>query len=365
MTKREYSVEVNRRHAEWPAQAGTALLLRFAVIVAGCRIFHLSLERFTTARDATSYMAQARAMTGDYSRLVEFDRRVFPGYPALIALTHSILHIPFGIAGLLLNGFSVALSAVLAAYLFRDRRVGWAMAVLTPAYLLYSAIPDSEATLLVFTLAGLLLALDRNRPWVGGILLGIACCIRPPAIFAALGGILALMDRQNRASGARFVAGLVLTGLCAFVSYHAWSGNALLSLNLYKGAYSGRIFDWPFSSLLLTPWRYPVPLWKTMYTWFLAGVTILGCCAVWFEFQTQDSNSKALGRLAGVWLWANTLFVLCIGHIWGFHEFHRFMIPALPPLLWVLRRYLPDRVRIWAGIGFLSFILATFGMRIQ
>jgi len=346
----------------------TALGLRAGVFVFTCRIYHLTLHQFSVARDGYSYMALARAMTGDLSMLSLFDRRVFPGYPALVALTHEAFRLPFGMAGLALNWLSVGLAAALSAHLFQDRRVGWAMAVLTPAFVMYSAVPDSEATLLAFILLGLVLV-ARDQILAGGMMLAVACFIRPVAAFAALGSVISMGVQKPEKRVFRFLLGMVIVFIPGLVLFHAWSGDILLGVRIYAHdprSYAGHLFGWPFESLLLTPLHYPVPLWKLIYSWLHVAVTLWGCVALWFGFQeSKDSDSQNLSRLAAPWLWGNTLFILCIGHIWGLEEYHRFMVPALPPLFWALRRYLPDKPRLYGVFGALSIVMAVIGLRLR
>ena len=134
---------------ELVAMAAVALLLRVVIAAGAMHRNDLSPQDLSYLRDGDSYIRVGLSMTGDESTLKPFDRRAFPGYPALIAL-FAALKVHPSAAALLLNWMGAAAAAVLSALLFRDRRVGWAMAVLTPSYVMYSTLAMSEPTLLVF-----------------------------------------------------------------------------------------------------------------------------------------------------------------------------------------------------------------------
>src|SRR5690348_6178894 len=165
-----------------------AILLRAALFVIGTRIHGWTLNDFVNLRDGSSYIHLSQAFRGDRGALDLFDRRVFPGYPALIALVTSVgLSAP--VAALALAWLSTAATAVFTALLYHDRRMGWAIVMLTPSYLMYTTVVMSEAVLLAFTVGGLML-FYRRRAAAGGVLLGFAGLVRPMACFAVLGAAL-------------------------------------------------------------------------------------------------------------------------------------------------------------------------------
>jgi hypothetical protein len=250
--------------------------------------------------------------------------------------------------------------------IFRDRRLGWAMALLTPSYLLYSTMAMSEPTLLALSLGGI--AIVRcNRDVLGGGLLGAAGLIRPMAFFAVL-GVLFERVRQNRRSAgviAIAAAGAMAAGL---LFHQFWSGNALQNVQIYatdKRTYAGQLFTWPFESLIMTPIRTEVASWKVAYVWSYVVVTLTACWIVLRDLVRPDTKSAQdlmNLRLCGPWLVGNTTFTLLIGHIWGFHQFHRFILVALPPLLWVFRKYYPKHWSGWVFVGALSVAIALVGV---
>jgi hypothetical protein len=55
----------------------------------------------------------------------------------------------------------------------------------------------------------------------------------------------------------------------------------------------------------------------------------------------------------------NTLFVLCMGGIWGFQGFPRYIVPGIPPMFAALHPRLPRRAWIWALLTAASFAVAV------
>lgn len=346
----------------WIAVA--AALIRVVLCAVAMHMRGWSAFYFATLRDGDSYVKMARALHGDTSGLSLIDRRVFIGFPALIAAVGT-LGIPLHWATLGLNWAASALSASLTAVLFRDRRLGWAMATLTPSYLLYSTMGMSEPTLLAFTLTGLVLVRRRQNA-AGGVLLGVAGLIRPMACFAALGAIFE--KKVDNWRSAVTVGGCALAALgSGLLAYHLWSGNALQNVHIYatdQRAYAGQMFTWPFGSLVLTPIRNHIALWKVAHMWTYVVLTLAACGIVLRDLRlpTTSADDRQNLQLSAPWLIGNTLFTLCVGHIWGFYQFHRFILVALPPMLWAFRKYFPDRRATWIAIAVASAALGLVGI---
>jgi Gpi18-like mannosyltransferase len=319
----------------------SAVALRALLCLAVVSLTHHSVSEFAHLRDGDSYIDLADALRGNAFHLSSFDKRVFFGYQALIAgLSYSCISTT--ITALLLSWASSGIAAVLGAVFFRDNRIGWALVLLTPSYLMYSTLAMSESTLLALTLAGLCL-LQRDRDIVGGIFLGFAGLVRPMACFAVLGYLVFFLARSHYRRTLVCAVSAAATVLIGYAAYHYCFGDALQGVRVYSAA--GQVFGWPFESLLTTP----ASLWKKFYIWANVVITV-GACFI------------KSSRLISVWLISNTLFVLCVDDTWGFHEFHRYIIPALPALFWVYRPYLPERTSAWAIVGLLSVVPAVFGL---
>jgi hypothetical protein len=336
------------RRSELLAVAIVTIAFRVAVFFTVTQHFGVSLEKYTSKGDTSSYVAYARAMLGDSRGMTDYDRRVFPGYPTMIAALGT-LRVRLAWAALGITWVSAGVAASAAMKLFNDRRIGWAMVALIPHYPINSSLGMTEAPLLALTLAGLLLA--RKSSGSGGAVLGLAGLIRPVACFAVAGAIAAEAVRSRRRSSVVIgFAAILIVGLGVAILQLA-TGDALRGARVYAndpGAYAGQMIVWPLKSLIFTPVYYSVSPARVAYTWAHVVVTLTGCVILARRCMRHDR--KELDVLSLVWLAGNTAFITCIGSYWGFQHFPRFMIPALPALFWAFRDVLPSRWYVWAVV---------------
>lgn len=361
-----------------------AVAMRVALYTIVAWVDEISFNRFVEYIDGRHYLDYARAWLGALDVLDSYEQRLFPGYPGLMALLH-FAGAPLHAAAVLPNWFAAGGIAVLSAALFADRRIGYAMAVITPSFLINSALVSAEPWCLLLGLAGLWFG-RRNSIVASGIAFGLAGLMRPMACFI-LAGYVAMAIHRGRWSHALLctaIAAIVVIAGMGMVA--ARFGSPFMSLSGYSHqkaygneAYGDRFFTWPFESLVMTPSRQrdehrdkpdgkikPVPTWKIAFVWAHVVPVILGCgfaLARWF--RARPRRERLIAIAAVVWLCANTLFVLCIGNRWGFHSFDRFILLALPPLLFSYQRILPARLWIWLIIGILSLAIAAHGTATQ
>jgi hypothetical protein len=336
------------------AMAIAAVLLRVALIFAASRLYHVPFTSLASHGDGKSYQAVARAISGQPQAASSFDRRVFPGYPLFIAMAH-LTGVSWALAALGVNWTAAGIAAPLAALVCRDRRVGWAMVILTPHYLLYSSLAMSESLLLALCLAGQFAA-ARGRPLIGGLALGLGGIVRPVACFAVAGAIFsAARQRDWRKAALVAVASAAVVAVAALV-IHQLTGDALSNLKTYRDdprAYNGELFTYPFKSLLTTPQVMRVPLWKIAYIWayVLATLAAMGVLAVRWWQKWHSGQPDTVESLMLPWLVGNTCLILCVGNIWGFQAFHRFSAWALPPMLFAFAPILPRRRATWCVVA--------------
>jgi hypothetical protein len=353
---------------ELALMAMAALLLRLAVFATAIAAFKIPYQAYVNKGDGQSYIACARAILGDRSGMTEYDWRVFPGYPAIIATAHLISRLPIPAAALAVTWVSAALAASGSAALFADRRVGWAMVMLIPHWPINSSLVMSEAPMLALMVVGLIL-IRKDWPICGGILLGAAGLVRPVACFAVAGILLAefLAGRKGRA--AKLAAAAAIVVIAGIAKYAAFSGDALRGARIYANspsAYGGRIFAWPGQTLLLTPLQRPESPARILYIYLHVILVLAACAILAVSVLRRRKKSPQLDALALPWLAGNTLFALCVGGgvgAWGFEHFPRFMIPALPPFFWAGRKFLPQSRWIWLALLAAIFIATVMGVR--
>jgi len=358
-TKTPDDMKVSPR--ELLAIALLAVGLRVVLFAVASAIKHTTFTDFAGTADGYQYLAYARAWLGPDAEFAAHPHfgRFFPGYPLMIAGLH-FLGVPFAAAALLPSWLAAGAVAVLCALYFGDRRIGWAMAALTPSYVFSGSLICTEVMCLLFSMVGLALA-RRERPLGAGVAFGLGGLFRPVAVFALLGLVAAdLRERRvRRPVLTTAVSGLVVAAGMATVWWRF--GDPLMSLRHYQdqAAYGDQILTWPFRALITVPLTSPVPAWKLAFVGAHLAAVLGGCVLALREWrQAADGPDRRLATIAGVWLLANTLYVVSIGGFWGFHDFPRFLVPALPPLFYAYRHLLPRRSLIWLALGAVSIILS-------
>ena len=369
--------------------AAVAVFVRFELFTATTLGAGWSSSTFATLYDGPSYLRMAASMLDPSTVVAHLDRRVFIGYPALIALA-GLAHLPLSYAALTISWLASGITAGASGALFQDRRIGWALAFFPPSFLMFSSTAMSEPAMLAFIVLGAYLIVQRERYVIGALLLGYAGVIRPVACFAVLGVLAALAYRwrvrqreihkletmrpqllapfRKRGASPVFlvaaIAGAVV--IAGFAALRIWRGDAFEGVKIYArsdATFADHILAWPFSSLVMTPLRTAVPLWKVAYVWAYVAFVLIGCALatrrIWSLWASQ---SYELVILATVWLLCNTAFVLCTGSVWGFHYFDRHLLAALPPLVWAYSDFYPRRRARSISLGALSTLAAFLGL---
>lgn len=342
------------------AMALVALGFRLLLAAGAMMVTHSTLIDLARAGDGYQFIAYSRAWTGYDAEFAAnpYFGRLFPGYPLLIAGLN-LLGMPISLATLLPSWLAGAVTAPLAAVAF-ERRVGWAMATLVPAFTFQVSLMSTEA-LCLFCASLAFLLWRSQRPISAGLTFGVGAMFRPMIVFGMLGATAAdALDRRIGKSAKMIVAAGLSIVPCLW-AVEARFGDAIMSARRYATdatAYRSAVLTWPFSTLALVPWRTHVAPWKLVFVGAHLVVVLVGCALALQQWRSRDRSRGELATASLVWLWSNTLFVLCVGYPWGFHDFPRYLVPALPPLFLVYRRYLPQRTWVWLGLGLLSIALA-------
>ncbi len=372
------------------------MFLRAVVFTLAIHVGHLTIAQYTSKADTRSYIANAAAMCGERSlaSMDEYDVRVFPGYPALIAIVHR-LGISLPMSALWVTWICAGVTAAVAAKVFDDARAGWAMTCLIPHYLINSSLGMSEAPVLAVVCLALW-ASKEDHQILAGIAFAFAGMIRPMACFALAGVLFSMLVRSGRLTPVlryaeergraatnpalrrtseaalrteiRGILLLVSVVLVIFaielLAFQLWTGNAMRGIHVYSqnpGAYGGEMITWPFHSLLTTPARDGASIGRVIYIWIHVLVT-LAACAMAGNRIVKSNPLNFRNSVSAPWLIGNTAFVLCIGSVWGFRHFPRFTIPAAPAMFWTLRKFLPRHPGWWMLIAAGCGIMAVYGV---
>lgn len=343
------------------------VVLRVLLFIAALHCYHLTATEFARLRDGSSYIAMAKAMSGDPAEYQSeaYHQRVFPGFPAIIAVIH-LMGVPWHMAALGFNWLATGVISVLVGLCFRDARLAWAMDIVTPSYLMYSTTAMNEPALLLFIMLGMFL-LQRQWTFAAGLSLGFAGVIRPVACFAVLGCITQLgVQRQWRQSVRLACTAAVVVG-ATMLTMHFTVGEAFRNLHAYSHNtphFAGRFLDWPFQSLVMTTLFGHIPLWKIAYVWTCVTIDLVACHCLGRQWRTAVKRKRDCGwlPLATIWAVSNTAFVASVGSAVGFQEFHRFMLHALPAVILAFQPYFPRKSRVCVILTVPAAALALSGL---
>jgi hypothetical protein len=343
------------------AIGASASLVHLAIFLTAISLFHFSLQAYSNKGDGASYKHMAAALLGERGAMDEYDTRVFPGYPMLIAVTHVITRLSISASALAVTFISAGAAAALSAIVFEDRRVGWAVGLALPHAWINMSLAMSEAPVLALLMLGLLLA-RRNQAVAGGIVFGLSILTRPVAAFALIG---LLVDQFARGRVHRALLAAVFATLVFIVGMlivRPITGGLFHGVSIYANsprAYAGQIFTWPMHSIWWMTLHGHVGWWRWTYIIAHVAACIGGCIVL-------SRKNSPTDLLAFTWLALNTLFILCIGlgpGAWGFNHFPRFMIPALPALAYAWRRFLPATPWLYIPLVTVLFFIGVVGVR--
>jgi hypothetical protein len=337
-----------------------AVAVRAAYVLVSTRLRGISISDYAFYGDGWEVVAYARWIAGQGPVPPVGATRFLPGLPATLALFLRA-GIPLTLASLAFQWLCAALFTTATAALYRDWRVGLATALLIPDVLLITGgLNSTEAPMLAFATLGVLCAV-RGRPVPAGVLLGLAGAYRPMACFAVLGYFCYAASRRQWGRAA--IVAVLSAGVVgiAVLGMKLLFGDPLRAARVYAttpAGFNGRMFEWPLKSLLFTPFYYPVRPAKIVLVWAHVVVLFVACGLLIRRAASADRRAP-LDLLSLPWLLGNTLFVLCIGGIWGFQGLPRYIAAGVPPMFDALRQWLPRRWGWWAVLGGASFVVAV------
>lgn len=335
-----------------------AVAVRFVVLVAMALKAYdfqkVDLGAYAYRSDGSAYIDNAKRINGEGVPSA-YDSRVFVGFPWLIAMTER-LGVTYAAGATALGLILPGLMCAAAAAWLRDARIGWAMAVLPPHFVLDTACVMNESLMILLCVTAMM-TLRQQAAWglIGAAALFAAGgMVRPMACFAVLGA-LALLLQARRPIRAALLAGATVSVLAVlFLTFKHVHWNPLDNARAYdteKLAYDGQMFTYPFGAFIQDARTRGVLrlsyLYKLVYLITALVVLALAARAWWRSRRPLDAWALA-------WWGSNLAFVLCIGSHWGVDIAQRSLMWAAPAAYWTLRDWLPTRwwVRLaWAGLA--------------
>lgn len=350
-----------------------AVVLRLALLGATL-VSEPSIEDFLSRSDAGSFLRVANRIYGGASFAGDaggYHQRVFLGWPLLFGWSLWLGHPVEGMFALdlIFSGLVPCLFLKLSG----DRLPAWALCFLTPAWLVYSTYPMSEAAFLACGLGSLVL-LGQGSLGRAGLALGWMGAIRPHAL-ALLVGQAVLLHRRRRGiqlggwiryAGALSIAPAITLSLNwslygdPFHQLHVYSKPLTeLNLSLEQAApFASGHWGAPFYWLIATPLLSSVPALK--WTYVYAHVAALVVLAFWGVRDWRRGESSDVDLCMLIWLVANAGLIVSAGPYWGFHSFDRYFLWAWPAGLWILRGRVRLRSPLITGLSLLSLMTALY-----
>jgi hypothetical protein len=350
--------------AAW-AIGAAAVIVHLAVFLTVISHFHISLDAYTDKGDGASYKHVAERIIGDHGQIDEYDSRVFPGYPLLIVLVHSLTRLSIPASALAVTFVAAGLAATLSAFYFKNLPIGLTVAFLLPHTWINFSIAMSEGPMLAAVMLGAVAS--RKNVAGGGLLFAFAMFIRPAAAIVVIASFVELLVRRGM-----WAAILMLA--TAGVAFAVWdytvapiTGGLFHHAAVYANsprAYNGQILTWPFHSIITMTLHGHVSPWRWIYIMTHVVLCLTGCVRLAVKTHLVIKNPST-NLFTFTWLALNTLFVLCLGlgpGAWGFNHFPRFTIPALPALAFAWKEFLPRRPWVYIALGAGFFVMAIFAI---
>lgn len=268
----------------------------------------------------------------------------FWGLPYLMALLSTLTRMSDRAALLVICIASSFLSVALAYELW-DGWVASFFALLSFDWIQRSYLGGSETPFVALLFASFL-AVRKQRWMLATALASLATLCRPLGIFALIGIGLTLLYRREFVKCAAAVGIGAAIGIAYMLPLKLYFGNALANVHGYDP--DGSLFGIPFYAIIKGTIVYPAPWTNLILSFGWIAFATLGMVAMAATRRYHDyfrnfsvENIFAVLYIASVYCYNRPY--------WARGSFPRFIIPALPFILFALSHWLPkDRRVLWA-----------------
>lgn len=322
------------------------LIALVALVLRGLALTAMAYEagewrRFPYRSDGSAYIANAQRINGGEITPREYDRRGFIGFPWVIAMVQRVTTDYGATAQTLGLVFGAAMCVIAAAWL-RDVRIGWAMAILPPHFVLDTSAVLNESFMLSLCMVGLWLC--QRGTWrnvlIASLVFGAAAAVRPMACFAVAGAIALLWEAKRPRESLAIGIGSLGAFAALMVTFTLIYWNPLDNAHVYQSnptAYGGDLFTYPFGSFVHVIQAKGIRfnlIYKAFY--MLAAIAVAMMSIVAWK-RTRAPLDAAMTA----WWITNLAFATCIGSHWGVDIAHRSLAWAAPAAFYTLREWLP------------------------
>jgi len=312
--------------------------------------------------DNSNYLALADFIR-NWAPTTSLTYQHFWGYPYFIIAVSSILHLPSLLA---MVGISLLSSTLTCLFLHRlyGGLVAVAFGMASSAWILLSVFGGCEPLFMALLFVSFLSA--RREQWLLAILLGCAATtVRPIGILMPVALIGSLLWQRNWSAAARCCV-LALAAAAAYViPVYLLTGDAFLQPRLYSADWQVHDFSLAHGGILTFPalrllqgFYYLHDRWNSWPAAILRLVWIFGAVGgailVWTSRRAREL--PPIERIFGC---AYTAFLVCYNFDYISLYIPRFILPALPLVLFTVRKWIPQDRRILWPLAALSIVFNT------
>jgi hypothetical protein len=319
--------------------------------------------------DNSNYIAVADFIR-HWHPVASFDYQHFWGYPYFIIAVSSVLHITSLQALVVISLTSSVITCLLVHRLYGGL-VAVAFSVVSSAWILLSVFGGVEPLFVAFLFASFLAA--RRERWLLSIFLGcIATTVRPIGALAPLAVLASLLWRRQWKVVAQGSAVALAMATAYLIPIQLLTGDAFFQIKLYSADWQAGSFPFAHRGILTFPmlrlvqgFFYMHERWSSVpasgfrFAWILIAAG--GAIVLWIPRYSRELPLPE--RIFGC---AYTTFLVC----YNFGDITiyilRFIVPALPLILFTVRKWIPRNRRIlWplAAAAILFNTVVLFGFK--
>lgn len=332
-----------------------SILIRTNAIILSLIFSVDSVYELSNLHDGKSYITIAKSFPVPYKDPSIFapNLRHFPLYPLFIYLFSGFFR-SYSFSSIFVSAiFSSA--AVCIFFLVAERlcaapdACSMVFISLPFGWLAVSSLARSEGVFMFLTLLSIYFFLCEKH-WLSALSLGFAIVTRITGIFILFIYFVYLVySRKTKAISQLPVYFIALVPLLLYSLYlYNQFGSPLAYVDAQSHAYRGRIFDFPFKSIVMGICNPKIIVLKKIQ---VAVLVLIYVYAWWVSFHRAGNK---LMKFPFIWISVFIVHALTMGgesSVVGFRVFARLMIPAAPAVILVLMEKVPRRFWNFLSIG--------------
>jgi Dolichyl-phosphate-mannose-protein mannosyltransferase len=318
--------------------------------------------------DNSSYISLA-GFIRHWAPAATFTFQHFWGYPYFIAALTGVFGLHSVDASIVLSLISALIVCLLVHQLYGGL-VAVALGMVSSTWILLSVVGACEPLFMALLFASFLAA--RREQWVVAATLGcLATTVRPLGALMPMALLIYLLWSRNWRSTLRVSAVTLGIATAYLIPIHILTGDAFIQLRLYSSDWQTHHFPLAHRGLLSIPLLRLTQSFFYLHGFYHAWaatvlkafwilVAVVGAVLMWNPRRWHD-----LPPVETIFACAYTGFLLCYNFDYIALYIQRFIVPALPFILFAVRRWIPrDRRILWPiaalSVGFNAVILIGF-----